>query len=98
MYLLLLFGTASKEFVHLFSGHEDTVHIDHDGTGPFFESEHHHCDFLDQVLPSFDNDIAVPYIAFIEQGSYTEYQLHKVQFVQRAIIQTSLRGPPAVNA
>ena len=43
--MLLLFGTASKEFIHLFTCHEDTVHVDH-GEGLSFESEHHHCDFL----------------------------------------------------
>jgi hypothetical protein len=98
MYLLLLFGTASKEFIHLFADHHDTVHIDHEGEGPFFESEHHHCDFLNYSLPEFDNDISFPFVAFAEREAYTEYQLHKVRFVQREIIQTSLRGPPAVTA
>ena len=97
MYMLLLFGTASKEFIHLFTCHEDTVHVDH-GEGLSFESEHHHCDFLNYSLPDFDNDIGFPFITFADQESFTEFQLHKVQFVQREIIQTTLRGPPAVTA
>jgi hypothetical protein len=98
MYLLLLFGTTAKEFIHMFADHHDTVHVHHEGGELSFESEHHHCDFLSYSLPAFDNDISFPFIAFFEQATCSGYIMGDVQFVQRAIVHTSLRGPPVVPA
>jgi hypothetical protein len=97
MYLLLLFGTTAKEFIHMFSGHEDTVHREHAPGEISFESEHHHCEFLSYSLPAFDNDISLPSIIYAGQTMEAEYQSAAVRFVQREVIQTSLRGPPAVT-
>lgn len=95
MYLVLLFGTTAKEFIHMFADHEDTVHHAHAPGEYSFEGEHHHCDFLSYSLPAFDNDISFPYVAVVEQSYYREYTETEVRFVQRDIVQTSLRGPPA---
>lgn len=82
----------------MFADHQDTVHVEHAGGGLSFESEHHHCGFLNYSLPAFDNDISFPFIVFVEQASYPQYEVKEVRFVQRDVIQTSLRGPPATIA
>lgn len=95
MYMLLLFGTTAKEFFHAFTGHEDTVHRYHAPGEYSFENEHHHCDFLHYSLPAFENDISYPYVQVLSTIVYKEYRLTDIQLVQREILQTSLRGPPA---
>jgi hypothetical protein len=98
MYLLLIFGTTAREFVHdAFADHHDTVHRYHAPGEYSFESEHHHCEFPNYALPDFNNDISYPFVAIIAQAAHAEYQTHDIQFVQREIIQTALRGPPAYN-
>lgn len=54
--LVLLFGTVSKEFIHGFTGHQDTrscLHA-HDH-GPVWDPPHHHCEFLSFVLSVFQS-------------------------------------------
>ncbi len=94
--LLLLNGTA-HEFVHSFAGHEDTIdcvtrsHSDHHAA---FESEHHHCDFLDLAVPVFT-------ASFFTFELHTSLQ-HPDYFVlaeyscfSRELFHTTSRGPPA---
>ncbi len=93
--MLMLFGTTAREFIHSFTGHEDTIHNhQHSASGFVIENEHHHCDFLGDAIPVFDNDITFPFIAVIKQPVSSQYILADVQFVQREIVRTSLRGPP----
>lgn len=94
--LLLVFGSTSKEYLHLFTGHEDTVDCTHEGNhGLSFEKQHHHCEFLSFTLPPFLNDAA----------EYT-FSYHKVypriyhtrladNVVLRPVSSFYLRGPPA---
>lgn len=98
MAVLLVFGGVSKDFVHLFTGHEDTVHCnDKDGI-LHFESEHHHCDFLSFTLTPFAQD-AVDYfipasIALPEQHTASLVQ----HLIPRGVIATRQRGPPVFVA
>lgn len=55
MIVLLLFGNVSREWLHQFSGHTDTIHKHDDGHGEglSFDSKHHHCKFLEIQLPVY---------------------------------------------
>lgn len=94
--LLLVFGSASKEYIHLFTNHEDTVHTHDVHDGLSFESEHHHCDFLSFALPPFVNDVSTFHLK-----PYTEYDAKVsaepvVHLVPRTVASSLLRGPPAI--
>ena len=95
MALLLVFGGVSKEYLHLFADHEDTVDCFHDSEGPHFENEHHHCDFLSFTLPPYVHDAAV-----YELPTQTEYfQLNTctavAHLIPRTVLASHQRGPPA---
>lgn len=95
---ILLINSSPREFIHTFSGHTDTIHhscTHNDYGGMAFESEHHHCAFLDQVI--------VPYtfsIAHFQLNAAQTFQFPAVsQMVCRvcpAFIPTDSRGPPQV--
>lgn len=53
--LMLFFSNVSREWLHQFAGHIDTVHTHADDVkkGTVIESQHHHCKFLDIPLPVF---------------------------------------------
>jgi hypothetical protein len=93
--ILLLFGGTSKEFVHLFSGHEDTIHSHNSQGGLVAEPEHHHCSFLQYSLATFINDVQAPFVP-------TSYTKHPAQYNETLVacvyatdvVVTSLRGPP----
>jgi hypothetical protein len=95
--VILLFGSTSKEFVHLFSGHEDTVHCNNAKDGLVFESQHHHCTFLSFCLTAFLNDAPASFVPITYFAGYSKpyivYTLDVIN-VSRAI--TTLRGPPVV--
>lgn len=56
--ILLLVNGTSREFIHVFSGHQDTVDCMHTHSiadhHAAFEPEHHHCDFLQFATSIFD--------------------------------------------
>jgi hypothetical protein len=91
--VLLVFGTTAKEYIHLFTHHQDTVHTHHDGLS--FENEHHHCTFLSFTLSPFVSDVLTFNVSFHavefseQQGTEQEHVAFKTVSVR------SLRGPPA---
>lgn len=94
MALLLVFGDVSKEYLHLFTGHTDTVHQHDDEDGLHFENEHHHCSFLAFTLPHFvkQTDVLVQYhrkpvVMIVNKEAV-------VHLVPRAVPASRLRGPP----
>lgn len=97
--LLLLLNGISHEFLHTFTGHQDTfdcVHNDDHGPGhASFETIHHHCDFLDLQSPVF-------LTSTLHFHCYTSFE-HNDFFVLRTqkglspdTGHTALRGPPAL--
>lgn len=95
--ILLLFGSTSKEFIHLFTGHEDTVHSKISRYKIVIEPEHHHCTFLQFSLGSFVNDIQVPYVA-VQILAHTEaYTKYFANICHRAPVAACQRGPPAMQ-
>lgn len=98
MALLLVFGGVSKEYLHMFTGHTDTVHTHDDSDGLFFEKEHHHCDFLAFTLPPYANDAQS---FFIAQRVY-DYPQHTAvgvtHLIPRSLPASSMRGPPVYTA
>ena len=93
--MLLLFGGAPKEAIHLFADHKDTVHTVHKDGELSFESEHHHCDFLDYALPLF---VATEPVAIQFQpkcvfpAAHTEYAEH---ICYKDVVAAISRGPPS---
>jgi len=94
MSLLLVFGGVSKEYLHLFTGHTDTV-CEHDEDGLHFEPEHHHCDFLSFTLPPFAQDAVVYEFPLLKVYSFTDYTETVAQVAARNVPVSHLRGPPA---
>lgn len=96
--LLLLTGTA-HEFIHSFTGHEDTIDCTHKATSENadfnFENEHHHCSFLNFTFSVFDN--SVPNfdcnLLFTENPIYNQYL---ISFLANAKTHTHPRGPPLI--
>jgi len=95
---ILLLNSSPREFIHAFSGHTDTVdqpcsHKD-DGTMAF-EPEHHHCDFLDQVIVPFTFSVS-----HFQLNVFREYQLPAVSRTISRICPVEFtadsRGPPQV--
>lgn len=94
--VLLVFSTTPKEYIHLFAGHEDTVHHPHDDDVTHVDPEHHHCQFLELSVPPFvNNDVTVfiPYKAVV----YPHYSvLFEEAIVEQTVSVRYLRGPPEV--
>lgn len=92
--LMVVFGNLSREWVHSFAGHEDTIHHYH-GEGLYFEGEHHHCDFLEIPLPVFVTypPPAVPEVpcTLIESLFFCEAG----QYISPFPFCYQLRGPPS---
>lgn len=91
---MLLFGATPKEAIHAFAHHRDTIHR-HDVQGASIEKEHHHCQFLGFTLDAFANDISLPFVSLANSRFIVISNTLEVATVQRQIIATSLRGPPA---
>lgn len=94
--VLLIFGGTAKEYVHLFTDHEDTVHASHCGGELSFENEHHHCTFLSFALPDFVNDFSRPVFVLTVRSFQEHIILTTPKVTKQEIFQTLLRGPPAV--
>lgn len=56
---LLLLNSTPREFIHSFAGHQDTVDHLHpqDATDHHadFETQHHHCAFLQLIIPVYNS-------------------------------------------
>jgi len=94
--LLLLNGTA-HEFLHSFTGHQDTideVHADHDTHHhAAFEKEHHHCDFLDLQTPVFiTSALSFHWYTSFQHNDFFVLQTQKGLSPEAR--HTALRGPP----
>ena len=90
--ILLLIGNTPMDFIHQFADHKDTVHHNHKGL--VIENKHHHCAFLSLTLTSFVNDYQVPVVVFSAGEFITRRAAISANYVQRAIVAASLRGPP----
>jgi len=91
--IILVFGTTPMEFVHSFGHHKDTEHRRHQH-GLSFENKHRHCDFLSFQLMPFDGAIHIPRLSFLASVFVAQQAAVQVHFIQRKIVQASLRGPP----
>jgi len=92
-----MFGGTAKEYVHLFTDHEDTVHAHHNGDGELsFENEHHHCTFLNFALPDFINDFSSPIFVSFAKHFQEHVSFIAIRVTEQEIFQIRLRGPPAL--
>ena len=101
---LLSFNLGIKEYVHNFTGHQDTIdHIDvcseHNGDSSFhFEQEHHHCDWLTDQLPPFlgaDFFIAPPPNLILVFPEFVNSIGQEAE--QTFALHYYLRGPPTLT-
>jgi hypothetical protein len=94
--LLLLFGSTAKEFVHSFTGHQDTIHHHHGKGELSFESQHHHCEFLSFVLAPFDH-VVLLFIPTLHQPDIPAVNAPTPQHLaERPLPAAAQRGPPAL--
>lgn len=97
----LSFNLGIKQLVHSHSGHTDTVHQcgsdQKNAYAKFYiDQEHHHCDYLTDVLPHFTNTTFSFELNPVYIPVYPIYSLHHHHLVPRdAVIHFLLRGPPA---
>ena len=98
VFLLMLNGVA-HEFVHSFSGHEDTVDriIPKGERGHLsFEKQHHHCEFLNLPSPVFLT--SGYYISFHAVLTHQDaFLLKPIDLCTRQVLHTALRGPPSFS-
>ena len=94
--LLLLLNGTSHDFLHSFSGHEDTVDCNHNHQehSAAFEQQHHHCDFLDLQSPTFLLS-SNPFLIFISVEHSNHFAALHLPFVSSPLLHTALRGPPS---
>lgn len=94
---LLLLNSTSREFVHEFAHHQDTIdHCQgnyHTANHAAFESEHHHCDFLNFLVPVY-HPIEENFQLDFFQQVITPLSLDVKSFYSKEKEHTSLRGPP----
>jgi hypothetical protein len=94
--LLLMMNGISHEFIHSFSGHQDTVdcvHNGHSGSHASFEQVHHHCDFLNLQSPVFlTSSLHFYFFTNLQHNDY--FVLGDQPFFSADIRYTALRGPP----
>lgn len=94
--LLLLNGTA-HEFLHSFTGHEDTVdcvHPERKAQHAAFEKEHHHCNFLDLQTPVFvTTSLSFHFYTPCRHNDFFVLQTQKGLSPEAR--HTALRGPPS---
>ncbi|WP_118973579.1 hypothetical protein [Taibaiella koreensis] len=94
---LLLLNGISHEFLHSFTGHEDTVDcVHHDGDAhASFEKVHHHCDFLDLQTPVFLTSTL--HFSFYTPFAHNDFFVLQTQKgLSPEAGHTALRGPPAL--
>ncbi|MBS1588338.1 MAG: hypothetical protein JST52_01865 [Bacteroidetes bacterium] len=95
--MTLLFGSTSKEFVHLFVGHQDTVHHVHGSGELSFESQHHHCTFVSFVLAPFvKHSLTFSLHSAPNLFVLVAYPLCTFMSV-RVFSEVLLRGPPSLG-
>lgn len=98
--LLLLNGT-SREFIHTFTGHQDTVdqrHLcDHTDHHAAFENKHHHCDFLQYVIPVYQSTQESFQLYFLKEKTHPAPLLEAV-CLSKERKHTALRGPPSLSS
>ncbi|MBL7684233.1 MAG: hypothetical protein JNK00_12810 [Flavipsychrobacter sp.] len=94
--ILLLFGSTSKEYIHIFADHQDTVHSHLEKDGLVIEPEHHHCSFLSYALPLFINDVQVIKLYSIRMVYPVYTSFIAVTYTHNNPITAYLRGPPAI--
>ncbi len=91
--LLLMISSVAPEWIHQFSGHQDTQHTNEIGFQ--FENQHHHCAFL-TFVPSVFIKVAAIYIPFVSDHLIANYQIYSSQAYNRILSHSSLlRGPPS---
>lgn len=95
MALLLVFGDVSKEYLHLFTGHTDTVHQHDDEDGLHFENEHHHCSFLAFTLPHYIKDANEVKLPQKNQDFLIVHSERVIHLTARSVPALYLRGPPS---
>lgn len=95
--LLLLNGT-SREFIHEFAHHHDTIdhfHVNyHTANHAAFEPEHHHCDFLNCLVPVYHPVEENFQLSFYQQPN-TWFSRTLENIFSEDKEHTALRGPPA---
>ena len=99
MMLLLVFGNTTREWLHQFSGHEDTVHVHDDfEKGTVIEGQHHHCKFLDIPLPVYSSPTSssITTVSFLHRTNYRVQRLLFDYIDFDAAI--SDRGPPMYHS
>ena len=90
-------GTA-HEFIHSFTGHEDTVDCTYEDKGSHdlaFENEHHHCSFLSFTFSVYDNTVS-SFDYSIQTAANHHYNAYLNSFLANAKTHTNLRGPPLI--
>jgi hypothetical protein len=93
---LVLFGSTAKEYIHSFTGHEDTIHHSHHNGELSFENEHHHCSFLGDSLEPFHGESYFPVIDFIAVTYSHPYAEVASFFTDKESLRATLRGPPGI--
>lgn len=102
MAFTLSFNLGIRQALHTLEHHEDTVHRcndhgDNSYAHQFIDTQHHHCDYLTDLLPQFTpayynyNIEAVP-VTIFQEFSLASYFIHP----KDAFYSFQLRGPPAI--
>src|SRR5690606_12962700 len=95
--VIIFAGTVSKEWLHTFANHEDTIEthcLSSHENETYLDNEHHHCDFLSYTLTSFtpsffETIVCLPQVVFIDhQDKTTQFYFYNRQH------HNFLRGPP----
>lgn len=101
MAVLLLFGSTSKELVHSFAHHTDTIHhehgvdnADHEHHGTYIEKQHHHCAFLSFELTPFEYEPFAFVFPFFQQHITSHEASAVAHLCDRSVPLRLLRGPP----
>jgi hypothetical protein len=96
--LLLLLNGTSHDFLHSFTGHEDTTDCAHraEQGGYAFEQQHHHCDLLDLPSPVFITTTVFA-LPLVYQQYQQRYQVWQQAEPTCTLLANSGRGPPAFS-
>ena len=100
--VFLLFNGSLPHWVHSFEDHHDTVHAhcsSHEKERhPFsFESSHHHCDYLNLLLPELLSPPAKLVLSHNPNTELQEYRLEaSIAVTSQLLPQLCLRGPPQI--
>jgi hypothetical protein len=95
MVLMLFIGSTPMDFFHRFTGHEDTIHNTHSDKGITIENLHIHCVFLSLVVDVFTLQVPLQFHRYLLSEYFNPKPLFSERFVQRSVVASALRGPPA---